>query len=402
MTASRLTALILMTSVAVSCRTATPSAPQIARAERTTPVALSDPGDGVPKFTIPSLDFSLLPTKFKQDVLERSMPIDGVPPTYTKAGIHPAIIQSTGIFALMSADSILTRKWKPPARNEVLDVVPSKYISYINSNAYLLGIDPSALGFPIPRDSVIHEIPADMPIRQQSPPRLTCMVHAAIAAMEIRSDVPNDLSEQYAQHVVLQDLSPPVSCCDDAETFVLDDARDLEQIGLPLESAFPYTADFPACTGRLGQPCLEDHEHPKTLPVFFPNYRITIGEIPEGWTDATIRNVGYLEAILESDFDIVIEVGIGWLNDKVKDPKNPDNIIQVLHDSNDPTHPMYPVGYHGMLLTGYDRTRHFFIARNSMGAGWGLHNGEAWLSYDYIATYAVAGFIVTKVEEKTH
>ena len=83
------------------------------------------------------------------------------------------------------------------------------------------------------------------------------------------------------------------------------------------------------------------------------------------------------------------------------DPQNPENIIQVLRDSNDPTHPMNPVGYHGMLLTGYDRTRHFFIARNSMGAGWGLHNGEAWLSYDYITTYAVAGFIITSVKEET-
>jgi C1A family cysteine protease len=62
---------------------------------------------------------------------------------------------------------------------------------------------------------------------------------------------------------------------------------------------------------------------------------------------------------------------------------------------------MPPIGYHAMLLTGYDRNRHFFVARNSMGDGWGLNKGEAWLSYDYVTTYAVAGYIITSVKEET-
>ncbi|MCU1228768.1 MAG: hypothetical protein JWO97_1652, partial [Acidobacteria bacterium] len=78
----------------------------------------------------------------------------------------------------------------------------------------------------------------------------------------------------------------------------------------------------------------------------------------------------------------------------------PDHVIPVLLDDRNNDLPLKEAGYHAMLLTGYDRNRHFFIARNSMGADWGAHSGDAWLSYDYITTYAIAGFIIRGVAKE--
>jgi hypothetical protein len=407
-------ALILTTSIAVSCRTTAP--PDAGGPVPPNPIPATEksgpadrgaaPPEGSAKtitFNIPSFDFTLLPLKFLQHLRETSPILDGPPPTYDKSRKNPAIIMSNGTYALMDKNSIINRKWTGTSTStpRVLDVLRSEFRSYAESDAYVLGIDPATLHVTLPPETVTHEVPAGMTIRQQSFSRLTCVAHASLAAMEIRSDVPNDLSEQYAHHVFLQNLTTPSNCCDDGGVFVLDAAHDLENTGIPIEADFPYTDDLPACKGRSGFPCLDDHGHDATLPVPASRYRVTaIGEIPEGTSGATIRNVGYLESILASGFDIVIEVGIAWLNDKQPDSKGPDHIIPVLlaHDHNDL--PLEPAGYHAMLLTGYDRNRHFFIARNSMGPDWGVHSGEAWLSYDYVTTYGIAGFIITGVQKE--
>jgi hypothetical protein len=400
----RIVTLILTTTLAVSCRPAAPPLPPpVGVAGRSAANGTRPSGTTAAALAIPALNPALLPAQFLERLRERSVSLDRIPSTYTTTALgRPAISMSTGTFALMNEASIRNRRWTPPPGPAVvLDVVPSTFHAYIASNAYVNGINPANLGIPLPPESVIHEIPPDMPIRQQSPPRLTCVAHASIAAMEIRNDVPNDLSEQYAHHVFLQNLKQPTNCCDDGDVFVLDAAHDLENVGIPVENDFRYTADFPACKGRSGFPCLEDNPHPQTLPLFSPRYRVTdIGEIPEGFQDATIGNVGYLESILASGFDIVIEVGIAWIDDK-KPGTTPDNIIDVLLLKDQNNMPLPPAGFHAMLLTGYDRNRHFFIARNSMGAGWGLHNGEAWLSYNYLTTYAVAGYIIKNVVRET-
>ncbi|MCU1229194.1 MAG: Papain family cysteine protease, partial [Acidobacteria bacterium] len=290
-------ALILTTSIAVSCRTAgpvdTPPGPAPPPPPPIGSTATSDPADRgatppeaeakTKTFNIPSFDFTLLPPKFLQHLRETSPIVHGPPPTYGKSRKNPAIIMSNGTYALMDQNSIITRKWTGGDTTEMLDVVSPRFSAYVDSNAYALGIDPVSLQVPLPPESFVNEIPADMSIRQQSFSRLTCVAHASLAAMEIRSDVPNDLSEQYAHHVFLQNLTTPSNCCDDSGVFVLDAAHDLENNGIPVESDFPYTTDPPACKGRSGFPCLDDNGHDATLPVLAPRYRVTgIGEIPEG------------------------------------------------------------------------------------------------------------------------
>jgi len=302
----------------------------------------------------------------------------------------------------MDAASILNRKWTlPVAPPAILDIVQPQFAAYINSNAFVSGIDPETLNIPLPAKSVVHALPAEMIVRDQSVNRLTCVAHASMAAMEVRNGVPKDLSEQYAHHWFLKHLKQPTNCCDDAGVFVLDAANALTLVGIPEESDFPYTSDRPSCSGRSGYPCIGD-AHDAVLPNFQSRYRVTsIGEIPEGTYGATIGNVGYLEAIIEAGYDIVYEFGIAWIDDKHPEANNPDNIIDVILLRDHNNDPLPAAGYHAVLLTGYNRERRFFIARNSMGDQWGTHRGDAWLSYKYVTTYGIAGYVIKNVVYET-
>jgi C1A family cysteine protease len=46
----------------------------------------------------------------------------------------------------------------------------------------------------------------------------------------------------------------------------------------------------------------------------------------------------------------------------------------------------YSMGYHAVVIMGYDDSTNQFLIKNSYGTGWG-DNGYAWIPYDYITYY---------------
>lgn len=66
------------------------------------------------------------------------------------------------------------------------------------------------------------------------------------------------------------------------------------------------------------------------------------------------------------------------------------------------------VGYHAMLIVGYDADRDMFLVRNSWGSSWASENdkgfpGHAWIPYEYIKEYChAAATIVESYTEHTY
>jgi len=61
------------------------------------------------------------------------------------------------------------------------------------------------------------------------------------------------------------------------------------------------------------------------------------------------------------------------------------------------------VGYHAMLIVGYDHDRQLFLVRNSWGPQWAPRNdkgfaGHAWMPYKYIEKYCFVGVTLTSLE----
>lgn len=64
------------------------------------------------------------------------------------------------------------------------------------------------------------------------------------------------------------------------------------------------------------------------------------------------------------------------------------------------------VGYHAMIVVGYDDDRQLFLVRNSWGPHWADQNdrgykGHAWIPYDYISRYCFSGATLTELNIKT-
>lgn len=60
------------------------------------------------------------------------------------------------------------------------------------------------------------------------------------------------------------------------------------------------------------------------------------------------------------------------------------------------------VGYHAMIIVGYDEDRGVFLVRNSWSASWAAENdrgysGHAWMPYEYISNYCFTGATVAHV-----
>jgi C1A family cysteine protease len=53
------------------------------------------------------------------------------------------------------------------------------------------------------------------------------------------------------------------------------------------------------------------------------------------------------------------------------------------------------IGYHAMVITGYDDTKNAFKVLNSYGKEWG-NNGYVWISYDFIGTCVKEAYIISK------
>lgn len=62
------------------------------------------------------------------------------------------------------------------------------------------------------------------------------------------------------------------------------------------------------------------------------------------------------------------------------------------------------VGYHAMIIVGYDEDRELFLVRNSWGTAWASNNdkgyaGHAWIPYEYIRKYAFDLISIESIEE---
>jgi sugar lactone lactonase YvrE len=296
----------------------------------------------------------------------------------------------------MDAASILNRSWQPtPGEPKALEEVPEKYGDYIRSNAFLLGLPVASLNFPIPPTPVSNPAPAA--ILDQWENRMTCVAFASTEGMEVSGHIPGELSEQYTYHLFMKASQPSNDCCTDPGVYVLDAAKDLRDAVIPTSFDGPdYTTDRPSC--GIHHDCAGSaHDD---FPAPSKGWVVTgTGDIPPGMFGPTARNVGYLETILASGYDIVYEIGVAWVNDKYPNAGDPNGRViplLFLNQKDRTSKPMPERAYHAVLLTGYDRDGQYFIARNSMGAEWG-NSGDAWLSYAYIAQYGVAGFIIKGV-----
>jgi sugar lactone lactonase YvrE len=337
----------------------------------------------------------ILPEDFLERLRLKSVRIDTTPATFIKVDGGPAILTSAGPFRLMDETSIANRKWIAPLGPfPILDVAQT-YASYINSDAFLKNIAPSKLDGLIPPNHLFHK--ANMAVRNQGPSRQTCVAHASLAGMEMRAGVPDNLSQQYAHHWFLRHLKAPTTCCDSNNrgVFVIDAGNDLVGVGIPTADSSTereYTTEMPACSDSFN--CSVPH-HDSVMEVVSPRWCISgIGEIPGGNTGAAIGNVGYLEALITAGYDVVLAFEVNFWDKEDPDGSDPNGIIQVVMMGHQPMHSR---AYHAVLITGYDRDHQYFVARNSFGPKWGHHGGDAYLSYNYISTYSVAGYIIRSV-----
>lgn len=310
-----------------------------------------------------------------------SIQVDSLPDTFITVDGQPAVQTSQGPFLLMDEASVRNRKWRPTAT--LLDFSP-RHTEYVNADAFIMNIQPATLGVSLPPDQVTHPVPM-LAVRNQGPHRNTCVAHATVAAMEMQLGG-GDLSEQCAHHHLMVTAATPTTCCVDGGVFVIDAGNDLTGYGIPNEGAFPYTLVKPSC--NTGGTCsVSPHRDP--LGPFTSTHKIAkIGEIPPGTTGATIGNIGYLESIIAAGFDIVYEFWYAIFDEDA-------DIIDVHMFKSQPM--VHGNAAHAVLLTGYNRTKQFFIARNSFGPDWGDHNGDMHLSYRYMTTYGIAGFIINQL-----
>ncbi len=64
------------------------------------------------------------------------------------------------------------------------------------------------------------------------------------------------------------------------------------------------------------------------------------------------------------------------------------------------------VGYHAMLIVGYDESRRMFLVRNSWSASWAAENdggfpGHAWMPYEFITSYCFAAASILSAYHST-
>ena len=237
-------------------------------------------------------------------------------------------------------------------------------------------LTPFKLGqFLIP--TIVDHRPQMTPIRDQGP-RGTCVAHAANAALEAFPSIPDDLSEQYSYDLFMRKENREP--CYDKGIKTTDSANYLAD-GTVVESKWAYTNSVPACN--------------TTVPAAAssaPKYKIASYQlIEDGGIDgaASIKNPRYLESALRAGRNIVLGTHVAWAN------PNADGILDVVINSGT-GQPAASRGGHAMLICGYNAPKKYFIVKNSWGTGFG-HAGYAYLSYDYIRTYAKYGYYIKTV-----
>jgi C1A family cysteine protease len=214
------------------------------------------------------------------------------------------------------------------------------------------------------------------PVKDQGP-RGTCVAFASNAALEIWSSIPDDLSEQYSNDLFMRKENRPA--CEDG--IVTTDAASYLIDGTVTEDKWGYTMSDPACNTTV-----------PNAAATATKYKIAESQLisdggPTG--AASIKNPRYLEALLRSGQNIVLGTHVAW------GAPNSKGVLDVVIDPATNS-PAASRGGHAMLICGYNAVGDYFIVKNSWGTGFG-HSGYAYLSYDYIRTYAKYGYYIRKV-----
>jgi C1A family cysteine protease len=278
---------------------------------------------------------------------------------------------------------------------QIPDPNVSRFEDYIHGFAIDRYMSDSRKAFSAPPSRVenkVTRIPRDQGTRE------TCVAFATVAALEARpfvdangvtGIVPDDLSEEYAYHRFVTENQS--DCCKDPGANIVDAGFVLRKTGVPVESAWPYgNTDRPRCRANVecGEPPNHDHMNLDVLPRYRPSEMYVLSGNPR--EIFSTRNTAYLEAVIAAGYDVAIAIGVEGL-------VTANGIVDVI-----PPLPgsdlAPPRGVHAVLLTGYDRSGQYFIARDSLADGpWAVHSGDSWISYDYIRGYADYGLVFKQV-----
>jgi hypothetical protein len=234
---------------------------------------------------------------------------------------------------------------------------------------------------PSPIPYVDHR-PLQTPIRNQGD-RATCLSFASLACLEailhehFGKEV--DLSEQFLQFALTGD-----HCVERIDTRAAP--AKLAVRGVCEESLAPYE---PRATASLHR------SRPPSRDAFRQAfYRVGKFHLIDrcGLSGPSICNTHYLEELLQAGHDVVTALGIAGGGD--------GRILDVRFDASG--QPLRPNGAHALLLVGYDRrdpSQPHFLFKDSLGLPRrGRGDGYHRLSYDYVRTYAISGFIVESLQ----
>jgi hypothetical protein len=255
------------------------------------------------------------------------------------------------------------------------------------------------------------------PIRSQGG-RGTCVSFSTTAAVEGRYRRMNpaayaglDLSEQWANHLQKM-VSLPAELVTNAawresqlgcwggsgNQYLL---RVLKKYGLPSEAAMAYNlsnsyentneaGDSPKIDWQVKetpQRTIDDFNlDPMTLPLTALG---TAPYRPVGVTNLTyeqVRDPAFLEGLVQDGYDVVFDISLVSPEDKTAD------------GAWKPGAGAMPRGGHSMLIVGYNRTKHYFLVRNSWGYD-ATDGGYARVDYEYFQKFAYQGAYVTSVAD---
>ncbi|MDD5759253.1 MAG: C1 family peptidase [Desulfobulbaceae bacterium] len=261
----------------------------------------------------------------------------------------------------------------------------AKYKTYFAQDLGLLTpnaiiADAEAAGLP----SVIDHRVRQSPVKDQGG-RGTCVSHAVMGLLEAYAHIDDDLSEQYTHYKFNEFLGRPhnqdggLKTTDAAPFLARNNGR------VCLEREWPYipqqaTINAMVANGTYAPP-----------QAAINNQRFGIGayKIIEdtGLTGESIKNTRYLEALLFQGYNIVFGCYASW------DDKDNNGVLDPMLTAQGS--PVSTAG-HAMLIVGYDRTKQYFIVKNSWDTTWG-HNGYGYFSYNFFRACAKYGFVVDSV-----
>lgn len=278
-------------------------------------------------------------------------------------------------YALMP-ESVLARVAPLQGATKIVRLEPTlaKFAPYINRVVLGPIVLPPGLIPDVDRRSAMS------PVKDQGN-RGTCVAFASCAALEAFGSVPDDLSEQDAYHAFMMAEARRCHGTDGIRT--TNAATYLHNTRICTENYWPYqpvksTVNCPGAT------------HRPAAAASHALYGIQSSALIESTaeTGPSIRNTAYLESLLSAGRNIVLGTHVAW------DGADAGGILDVVLTAGGEPAPSR--GGHAMLIVGYNHAQEYFIVKNSWGSDWG-HNGYAYLSYDYIRTYAKYGYYVTGV-----